>query len=107
MTSELVAVPLPDGRWLALTPEALREALVAGGQLGLGKAGAAPSAATVAPADEPLMNSEELGAVLGLHSTTVEGMAARGEIPSIRIGRALRFEPAAVKEALRAAKTKG
>ena len=36
--NNLVAVPLPDGRWLALAPEVLREALDLAQSLGLGPA---------------------------------------------------------------------
>jgi excisionase family DNA binding protein len=97
--SAMVAIPMPDGRWLALSPEGLRSALAAGEALGL--AVTAPvSPGNTAP--EGWMNSEELGELLGLHSTTIEAMAKAQKIPSIRVGKALRFEPSAVKAALRA-----
>jgi len=75
----LVAVPLPDGRWLALAPDALRAALDAAQRLGIG--GAAPASSN-------------------------DGVSARrGTIPSIRCGKALRFEPSAAKAALRERRT--
>jgi excisionase family DNA binding protein len=99
--SALVAVPLPDGRWIALPPEALREAVAAAAAMGL-RVNAAP-AGTADAATERLMNSEEIAELLGIHSTSVEAMAKAGTIPSIRVGaKALRFEPSAVKAALRA-----
>lgn len=99
--SDLIALPLADGRCLALSADAFREALARGAALGLG-VNALPSGTTDA-ATERLINSEELGELLGIHSTSVEAMAKSGAIPSIRVGaKALRFEPAAVKAALRA-----
>jgi excisionase family DNA binding protein len=103
--SSLIAVPLPDGRWLALTPDALRAALDAALALGLGPS-ASPAGSTAAGASfERLVDSEELGKLLGVHSTTVEGLAKAGTIPSIRCGKALRFEPSTVKAALKARTT--
>lgn len=43
---------------------------------------------------EPLMDSTQLGKFLGCDSTTCEQMARDGRLPSLRIGRLLRFEPA-------------
>jgi excisionase family DNA binding protein len=99
--SALIAVPLGDGRWLALTSEALREAVAAAQNLGLGPVAGPVSGTGI----EPLLNSEDMAKLLGIHSTTVEGMARTGAIPSIRIGKALRFEPSAVKAALRGSST--
>lgn len=96
----LVAVPLPDGRWLALSPDALRTALDAAQTLGLGGASQAGSTAALA-AFEPLVDSEELAKLFGVHSTTIEGMAKAGTIPSIRCGKALRFEASTAKAALK------
>ncbi len=101
--TDLVAILLPDGRCLALAPEALRAALATGTAMGL----AATTPAQDPPTPERLLNSEELAALLGIHSTTVEGMAKRGEIPSIRAGKALRFEPSVVKAALKARTANG
>lgn len=43
---------------------------------------------------ERLLDSKELAAKLGINDTTVEQMAKDGRLPSIRIGRLLRFEAA-------------
>jgi hypothetical protein len=101
--NSLVAVPLPDGRWLALTPDALRTALDVAQTLGLG--GALPASPTAGATFERLVDSEELAKIFGVHSTTVEGMAKAGIIPSIRCGKALRFEPSTAKAALKARTT--
>lgn len=63
-----------------------------------------PTHPDAAVAVSPLMNSRELAALLKVGDTTVEGMAARGEIPSVRIGKALRFEVDAVLAALKGAR---
>lgn len=99
MGTAVVAVFLPDGRVLALAPEALRAALAAGEELGLATAGVSSAANSAAP--ERWLNSEELGELIGIHSTTVEAMARAETIPAIRAGKALRFEPSAVKAALK------
>jgi excisionase family DNA binding protein len=48
-----------------------------------------------------LLTSREMADLLQTHDTSIEGLAKTGRIPSIRIGRLLRFEPAAVLTALR------
>jgi hypothetical protein len=98
----LIALPLPDGRWLALAPDALRAALDAAQTLGLGSS-ASPVNSTAGAAVERLVDSEELGKLFGMHPTTVEAMAKAGKIPSIRCGKLLRFEPSSAKAALKAA----
>lgn len=103
--SGLVAVPMPDGRWLALAPDALRAALDAAIALGLGPNASADGSTAAVAVFERLVDSEELGKLWGVHSTTVEGLAKAGTIPSIRCGKALRFEPSAAKAALKARTT--
>lgn len=96
----LIALPLPDGRWLALTTAEL--------QAGLSRAQATfgPPGASAAPAPpavaERWLTSRELAALTGVGDTTLEGLAKRGVIPSLRIGKALRFCPSEVVAALRA-----
>jgi excisionase family DNA binding protein len=97
--SALVAVFLPDGRVLALPPEQLRAALAAGAALGLGQHH--EEAPLLSGAPERWVNSEELAALIGVHATTIEGMAKRQEIPSIRAGKALRFKVSEVEAALK------
>lgn len=45
--------------------------------------------------------AKQLGELLGVDSTTCEAMARDGRLPSIRIGRLLRFEPSVCVAALR------
>jgi excisionase family DNA binding protein len=100
----LIAIPLPDGRWLALEPAELQLALIRGAEMGLSPAKTVPPPVPAAT-EEKLVNSRELAAIVGVGDTTLEAKAARGEIPSYRIGKALRFNVADVKAALKAAKT--
>ena len=100
----IIAVPLADGRWLALTSGELAVGLDrAAGIPGLAPATMATSAqAAVA---ERLVTSQQLADIVGVGDTTLEAMAARGEIPCVRIGKALRFQPAEVIANLRHADT--
>jgi excisionase family DNA binding protein len=91
--SDRVLVPLPDGRWLALESEAFRQALEAG-------SAAAPQAADVERMDEPVLDAEQLAAVLNLPVTWIEQAAREGRIPSIQAGRWRRFRRSAVERAL-------
>lgn len=100
--SELVAIPLPDGRWVALPPDALRAGLAAAAALGLG----APGAPVPSPADakpERWIDSRELAELTGIGDTTLEAWAKAGRVPSIRAGKALRFKASEVEWALKAA----
>jgi hypothetical protein len=82
----LVAVPLPDGRWLALEPETFRAALVSGAEL------SPPAAPCGAPSGPRLLTSEQLGEQLSIPATWFEDAARRDEIPSVRIGKYVRFD---------------
>jgi excisionase family DNA binding protein len=97
----VIAIPLPDGRWIALTPADFSAALAAAAEI-------VPAAGPV-PSGNPevgscttgkLLTSAQMAELLNVHSTTVETMAHRSEIPSIRIGKALRFSPSEVVAAL-------
>jgi excisionase family DNA binding protein len=101
--ADLVAIPLPDGRWIGLSAEALQEALTRGAALGLG---AGSAAAVPGAAPEKWLTSEELGGLIGIHSTTIEGMSKRGELPCLRVGKALRFKASEVEAAIRTARTR-
>jgi len=94
----MIAVPLPDGRWLALTREEFAAALARGAEM-MGPAQPAVIGGPIEP--ERLVDSRGLAALLGVHDTTVEALAARGEIPSHRFGKALRFAPSDVLAAKR------
>lgn len=93
--SDRVLVPLPDGRWLALEPDAFRQALEAGVVLA-----GSPLAAT--PSAEPLMDAEQLAECLALPQTWLEAAAREGRIPSVQAGRWRRFRRSAVEAALTA-----
>ena len=90
--SDRVLVPLPDGRWLALETEAFRQALEAGSAM-------APCS-EAQPADDPVLDAEQLAAALNLPVTWIEQAAREGRIPSIQAGRWRRFKRSAVERAL-------
>ncbi|MDP3971705.1 MAG: helix-turn-helix domain-containing protein [Candidatus Nanopelagicales bacterium] len=46
---------------------------------------------------EPLLSVTAVAAVLDLPLSTVYGLARTGEIPCVKIGRAVRFSPAAIR----------
>jgi excisionase family DNA binding protein len=98
-----VTIPLPDGRWLVLEKHEFDSALRRGMEMGLARHAETMTAAASIAADEKLVNSRELSAIVGVGDTTLEGMAGRGEIPSYRAGKALRFRPSEVIAALRQA----
>jgi excisionase family DNA binding protein len=45
------------------------------------------------PDSDPLWTVRRAAQYLGLHEKTVYDMVARGELPVIRVGRSLRFDP--------------
>jgi hypothetical protein len=98
--SHLIAIPMPDGRWIALTPEALRDALEAARDLGLG---ATPAQAAVVGGGTPerWLDSQELEEATGVHSTTWEARAKTGEVPCLRTGKCVRFKLSEVEAASR------
>jgi len=61
----------------------------------------APERPAASAAPERWLNSRELSSLTGIGDTTLEQMAARGQIPCIRIGRALRFIASEVEAELR------
>ncbi len=91
--SDRIFVPLADGRWLGLTPEAFQTALAEGSAIG------APTGAPIA-ADEPLLDAEELATAMKLPTTWLEQAAREGRIPSIQAGRWRRFRRSDVERAL-------
>jgi len=104
-TEPVVVVPLPGGQWAAFTTAELQAGLERARALtGLPPAGlAAPGAPDAA---EPWLTSAELAAKTKVGDTTWEAMAARGEVPSLRIGKALRFRLSEVTSAVRAKQSK-
>jgi excisionase family DNA binding protein len=96
----VVVLTLPDGACAAFAAGDVMDARRRAAALGFGPVGAPPSADGAAP--QRLLNSKELGALIGVNATLIEQMAKDHRIPAVRIGRLLRFEPAAVLAALRA-----
>lgn len=47
---------------------------------------------------EGLWTADQVAAYVGLHPQTVYAKARAGEIPSLKIGRALRFRPAEIDQ---------
>jgi excisionase family DNA binding protein len=99
----LIAVPLPDGRWLALEPAALLEGLEAARSLGLGLTAEPASGAPSGTPQEQWLTSEQLQETTGIHSTTWEAKAKSGQVPCLRVGKSLRFKLTDVEAALKAA----
>jgi excisionase family DNA binding protein len=94
----VIGVPMADGRWVAMTTEEFDAALRRATALGL-----SPAPAAAAPvAAEALLTSAGMAELLGCNDTLLEQMSKDGRIPSVRIGRLLRFKPSAVLAALQA-----
>lgn len=91
--ADMVIVPVPGIGCLALESEAYRKALAEGSRL----AGTTPSAAQ---AEEPLVDADTLSAALAVPVTWIEQAARTGRIPSLGIGRYVRFRRSAVEAAL-------
>ena len=90
-----IVVGLPDGRWLAMDQEAFELAVRAGSDL-------VGAPATDQPlADTRLLTSEQIAEQLSVPATWVEEAARRGDIPSIRAGRYVRFSFADVLHTLK------
>jgi excisionase family DNA binding protein len=90
-----IVVLLPDGRALALDAEVYRAALEEGSKLCA--APALPSAAT----NEPLMDADQLAALLNIPATWLEQKAREGVIPSLEFGRWRRFRRSEVEGSVR------
>lgn len=52
-----------------------------------------PASTSSSAAHESLWNVRRTAGFLGLHEKTVYDMVARGELPVVRVGRLLRFDP--------------
>jgi excisionase family DNA binding protein len=81
-----IAVPLPDGRWLALTPEQFAEAAQAGREL---IAGPTPTPHT--GPSEDLLTAAQLAQRTGIPASWWEQAAREERVPHARIGRYVRF----------------
>jgi excisionase family DNA binding protein len=93
-TDDVVLIPYGPG-YLKLTADELTRAL----RRGLAPA-PAPAAASGPPDDGLLVDSAEMGRRVGCTAEHIEALAKRQDIPAVRVGRYLRFQPAAVVAAL-------
>jgi excisionase family DNA binding protein len=84
--ADRIVIALSDGRWLARDREAFEAALVAGAELEPTKA------SSVATAGPRLLTSEQLSDQLNIPPTWLEEAARRDELPSVRIGKYVRFD---------------
>ncbi len=85
--TDRVLICLPDGRWLALSADLFREALLSGAEL------AAPS--VVSPVPQPssgLVTADEIGEATHMSRSTVYELAKAGVLPCVRVGRRIRFD---------------
>jgi hypothetical protein len=92
--TDRILVPLPGGGWLAMTSEEFGAALVAG-------AAAIPALGAQSAASaggEPLLSSQQLEQQTNVPSTWYEQAAREQRIPSVRIGRYVRFRLSEVSE---------
>lgn len=85
--ADRILVALPDGRWLALDPAALTEALQAGAEI-------MPSASSPqVAAFEALVDAETAAAQLGVTARLLEDYTRAGIAPHYRVGRFVRYRP--------------
>lgn len=98
MVEQVLIVPLPDGSCAALDASALAAARTRAQELGFKPLESKESRASYL---ERWLTSRELAQLIGVGDTTLEAMAARGEIPHQRIGKALRFIESEVRVALK------
>jgi hypothetical protein len=84
--ADRIAVPLPDGRWLALAPEAFREALEAGSTLV-----PCPRAPAAPESPQKLVSAEDLEQRTGVPASWFATQARERRIPFHKLGRYVRF----------------
>ena len=94
--TDRVLLALPDGRWLALEPAALQRALAEGAAV----MGAPAALSAPESANEDLLSAGQMAIVLNLPKSCVYEKARAGELPSIRLGKHVRFNRAAVLKAV-------
>lgn len=90
--TDLVLIALPGVGTLSLTREAYEAALIP-----IAPAKAEPTPAAMAPG---LLNAKAIAEALSLPETWIREKERQGEIPSMRVGRYVRFDLAAVRKAL-------
>src|ERR1700683_2771452 len=86
----LVLLPLPDGRWLGLTPEALANAIAAADAV-MPKAVSAPVSAKV-----ELIDAATAAARFGIKKSWLLERARLNAIPHTRLGKYVRFDAATI-----------
>lgn len=96
--SDRVLIPLPGVGTLALDGDTYKAALAEGAKL---CAAPAPSPAIQ---DEPLLDSDQLAALLSVPASWIEQKAREGVIPSLEFGRWRRFRRSEVEAAVRASR---
>jgi excisionase family DNA binding protein len=45
---------------------------------------------------EPLLNSRQVGEILGMHPKVIERMAKRGDVPALKVGKFWRYRASAL-----------
>lgn len=96
----LVVVALPDGTAAAFPLPTVIEGRKLAAELGFG-ARPHQRGRDLNAGAERLLDSKAMAELLGVNDTFVEQMAKDGRLPSIRIGRLLRFEPSVCVARLR------
>ncbi len=91
----LVLIALPTGDFLALSPEQFTEARTLGMQL----AGPARQPANDQPQEAPLLSAEQMEARTSVPASWFLEQARKNAIPHVRLGKYVRFELSAVREA--------
>jgi hypothetical protein len=92
-TTDRFLIPLPDGRWLALKRDALQAALTEGASVIQPSIEADESQV---PAIRRLLTANEIGALTNLDASWFLSRARLNEIPHVRLGKYVRFDPATV-----------
>lgn len=85
--TDRVLICLPDGRWLALSAEMFREALQNGAELATPPIGS-PARET----SSALVTADEIAEATHMSRSTVYELAKAGVLPSVRVGRRIRFD---------------
>jgi excisionase family DNA binding protein len=85
--TDRVLICLPDGRWLALSADVFREALENGSALV-----AQPAPSAVPQPSAGLVTADEIGEATHMSRSTVYELAKAGVLPSVRVGRRIRFD---------------
>ena len=91
--TDRVLIPLPDGRWLGLTPEQFAEAEQSGREMR-----APPPPNETSDSHDELLTAEQLEERTSVPASWWEQAARERRVPHARIGRYVRFRFADVAE---------